>query len=131
MSALIGIEYLDNFDDVRAAGIISGGQNLSCPYYIANWFGPTLVDAGHRLRFLNVNRAVNKRHLRDISNGGDDNKYADSVDLYLIVTHGDYTNGELLLLFDTKLDDWFGHSKTWKFGDTQHGMAAYLRLSIH
>jgi hypothetical protein len=119
MSALIGIEYLDNFDDVRAAGAISdGGQNLSCPYYIANWFGPTLVDAGHRLKFLNVNHAVNERHLRDVSNGGDDNEYADSVDLYFIITHGDYTNGELLLLFDTKVDDWIGHSKTWKFGDT-------------
>jgi hypothetical protein len=53
-----------------------------------------------------------------ISIGGDDNKYADSVDLYFIISHGDYTNGELLLLFDTKVDDWFGHSKTWKFGDT-------------
>ena len=120
MRALIGIEYLDHFADVRAAPgeVSSGGQDLSCPYYIANWFGPTLAEAGHTIKFLRSNHSVNERHLRDTANGGDDAENADSVDLYLIITHGHYQDGEVTLLFDTEVDTWRGHSKSWRFGDT-------------
>src|SRR5215470_1256158 len=112
--ALIGIEYLDRFADVRAAGqVTSGGQDLSCPYYIANWFGPILADAGHVVKFLRSNHAVAERHMRDVAEGGDDAQNADSVDLFLIITHGKYQNRELSLLYDNQVDDWFGHSKRW------------------
>jgi hypothetical protein len=117
--ALIGIEYLDRFADVRAAGqVTSGGQDLSCPYYIANWFGPILSDAGHVVKFLRSNHAVAERHMRDVTEGGDDAQNADSVDLFLIITHGKYQNRELSLLYDNQVDDWFGHSKRWHFGDS-------------
>ncbi len=118
--ALIGIEYIDHFADVRAAGVISeGGQDLSCPYYIANWFGPTLAEAGHQVRFLRCNHGVIERHMRDTAKfGGDDAQNADSVDLFLVITHGGYIDGECQLLYDTHVDDWFGHSKKWRLGDS-------------
>jgi hypothetical protein len=116
--ALIGIEYLDHFADARAAGQVPiGGQDLVCPYYIANWFGPTLEEGGHQVRFLRNNHSVNERHMRDESFGGDDAQNADSVDLYLIITHGSYEEGQCNLLYDTMVDDWRGHSKLWRFGD--------------
>lgn len=116
--ALIGVEYIDSFSHVRAAGVLTeGGQDLSSPYYIANWFAPTLASAGHHVKFLLNNDHVTERHLRDASNGGDDGQFADSVDLYLILTHGNYDNNECSLLFDTEIDSWFGRSQTWRFGD--------------
>lgn len=116
--ALIGIEYIDHFADVRAAGVIGGGgEDLSSPYYIANWFGPTLANAGHTL-IEHANHGVAERHMRDtVKFGGADAQYADRVDLFLMITHGHYTGGELLLLFDNKEDEWIGHSKKWSFGD--------------
>lgn len=118
MAAIIGVEYVDSFANVRAAGVItSGGQDLSCPYYIAEWFGPILRDAGHTLKFLRNNQGVTERHMRDAANGGDDAQHADSVDLFFILTHGHYESGELQLLYDTHVDDWFGRSSQWRFGD--------------
>ena len=115
--ATIGIEYIDHFAHVRAAGAISdGGEDLSCPYYIAEWFGPILADAGHQVVFLLRNHAVNEREMRDTTFGGDDDKIADSVNLFLMITHGHWGDRECELLYDTKVDDWIGHSKKWRFG---------------
>jgi hypothetical protein len=114
--ALIGIEYLDHFADERAAGPFPSTQDLACPYYIANWFGPTLAQAGHQIEFLRNNHSVNERHMRDESFGGDDGRNADSVDLYLIITHGGFEI-ECTLVYDTDVDSWLGHSRKWRFGD--------------
>ena len=119
MKAVVGIEYLDRFADVRAAGKIdSGGQDLSCPYYIAEWFGPALAEGGHTVKFLRNNHSVAERHMRDVAEGGDDAQHADSVDLYFTITHGFYDNREVQLLYDNQVDDFFGHSKKWHFGDS-------------
>lgn len=115
--ALIGIEYLDRFADARAAAGITGGEDLSSPYYIANWLGPTLADGGHTVKFLRNNHQVAERHMRDASQQGDDAQHADSVDLYFIMTHGHYKDGECKLLYDNQVDHWVGESKTWRFGD--------------
>jgi len=115
--ATIGVEYVDEFSNVRAAGVISGGgQDLSCPYYIGRWFGGTLKDAGHTWKEFHVNLGVAEHDMRDVPSGGNDR--ADSVDLWFIITHGNYANGQLSLLFDTKKEDFFGRSKDWHFGDT-------------
>ena len=116
--AVIGIEYNDHFADARAAGVVGGGgQDLTCPYYIANWFGPILADAGHHVKFLRSNHAVLEQHMRDKSLGGADASNADSVDLFFMITHGTYDSGECILLYDTNVDDWYGHSTRWRFGD--------------
>jgi Family of unknown function (DUF6345) len=120
MGALVGIEYLDHFSDVRAAGVIGdGAQDLSCPYYIANWFGPGMAEAGHPVKFLRSNHATAELHLRDAASGGDDDTNADSVDLYLIITHGHYETEtkQAFLLFDSPMNDWFSFSHDWRFGD--------------
>jgi len=119
--AKIGVEWIDHFAEARAsAGISSGAQDLSCPYYIAEWFAPTLAAAGHTLKVHHANQGVAERHMHDSADGGADNQFADSVDLYLIITHGHYdsSNREVELLFDNQQADWFGHSKKWRFGDT-------------
>jgi hypothetical protein len=116
--ARIGVEYLDHFEDVRASGIISdGAEDLTCPYYIAEWLAFGLADAGHELKVHHANKGVNERHMLDATLGGDDDKFADSVDLYMIITHGNYENHVLELLFDVETDSWIGESKDWFFGD--------------
>ncbi|MDT5132904.1 MAG: hypothetical protein QOE41_2215, partial [Mycobacterium sp.] len=114
--ALIGIEYVDHFADERAAGPFSNAPDVTCPYYIANWFGPTLAQAGHQIEFLRSNHSVNERHMHEDTFGGDDGHNADSVDLYLIITHGRYEI-ECLLLYDTDVGSWEGHSRQWRLGD--------------
>jgi hypothetical protein len=116
--ATIGVEYIERFANARANAGVSGAQDLTCPYYIAEWFAPTLADGGHQIKFLRSEHAVTERHMRDVSQGGDDAQHADSVDLYLIITHGHYENREVQLLYDIKVDDWIGGSKKWRFGDT-------------
>jgi hypothetical protein len=116
--ASIGVEYIDYFADARANAGISGAEDLSAPYYIGAWFGPTLQGGGHELRVEHAEKGVLERHMRDVSKGGIDRQVADGVDMFLICTHGDYTNGECLLLYDTNADAWIGHSKDWQFGDT-------------
>lgn len=116
--ATIGVEYIEHFGHVRATGnITSGGQDLATPYYIAEWFAPTLGNAGHEIRFLRRDQAVAERHMRDLSRGGADVSHADRVDLYLVITHGKYEDHRVSLLYDINLDDWFGRSSDWRFGD--------------
>jgi hypothetical protein len=116
--AVIGIEYIDHFADVRAAGVLTeGGQDLSCPIYLAGGFGYDFDAAGHQLKFIRSNHDVEERHMRDSSFGGDDEQNADSVSLFFIITHGNYKNRELGLLYDNQVDGWFGYSKKWRFGD--------------
>jgi hypothetical protein len=117
--ALIGIEYNDHFEDVRASGTVSGAEDLTSPYYIANWFSYGLTQAGHQVAYLLTNHATEERQMRDTpAFQGDDQKYADSVDLFLMISHGNYANHECEILFDTKVDDWIGHSSKWRFGDS-------------
>src|SRR5262245_13482174 len=115
--ATIGIEYVDSFPHARATGMFKDFDDLSTPYYIAEWFAPMLADAGHEIRFLRRNLAVGERHIRDLSHGGSDVSFADRVDLYLIITHGRYKDQEVQLLFDTEMDSWLAHSSKWRFGD--------------
>jgi hypothetical protein len=118
--ALIGIDHIEHFEAVRASGAIAGGaEDLTCPYYIANWFAYALTQAGHEVKFLRAEQNVDERDMRDTPMyGGDDAKYADSVDLFFILTHGDYSGNECLLLYDTQVNSWIGHSKQWRFGDS-------------
>jgi hypothetical protein len=63
--ATIGIEYIDRFSHVRAAGGVKGGaQDLTSPYYIATWFGARLAEAGHDQRIFHANLGVAERHMR-------------------------------------------------------------------
>jgi hypothetical protein len=126
--ATVGVEYVDSFSHARAHAQATGDfgsvDDLAVPYYIAEWFAPTLADAGHEIRFLLRNLDVGERHMRTPSaQGGEDVSFADSVDLYLIITHGTYhsPDGILLnhcrLIFDTAMDDFRGFSSEWRLGD--------------
>jgi hypothetical protein len=117
--ATFAIEYIDNFADVRAADVIAdGGEDLSCPYYIMEWFRGNLRDAGHHVAFVHSNKEVNERDMRDTTFGGDDAKVADTVNLFLMITHGNFKDRAVELLYDTQVDHWIGTSKNWRFGDS-------------
>jgi hypothetical protein len=116
MGAVVGVEYIQHFANARAADE-TAGEDLECPYYIANWFGPRMAQAGHTLRFLRSEHDVKELHLRDESMAGDDVNNADSVDLYLIITHGSYNLKRAELLFDSPEERWKSSSTDWRFGD--------------
>jgi hypothetical protein len=116
--ATFGTEYITDFAAVRAAGVISGGgEDLSSPYHIAQGFDSRLRQAGHTQGFFWAERDVWEMDSRDESKGGIDHEVADSVDLFLISTHGNYDQGRLSLLYDIQRDDWFGFSTDWLFGN--------------
>lgn len=116
--ARIGLEYMETFANARAQGY--DAPDLISPYYIGEWFIGNLRDAGHQITVARRNGNAAERGLRDTSKSGDDAKVADSVDLYLILTHGHYDGAgkRALLLYDTQADDWIGHSGNWILGDT-------------
>ncbi|HXY29845.1 MAG TPA: DUF6345 domain-containing protein [Gemmatimonadaceae bacterium] len=115
--ARIGGEYINNFDDARATGMFEGAENVETGYYICEWFVFGMQDAGHILVDHHANKGVYERQMRDVSNGGDDAQFTDACDVFLIITHGNYANHELELLFDIEKDTWTGESKEWSFGD--------------
>jgi hypothetical protein len=117
--ATFAIEYIDNFADVRASGAITGGgEDLSIPYYLMEWFRADLRNAGHQLLFVHSNKEVGERVMRDSAFGGDDEKVADTANLFFMITHGNYHDRECDLLYDTQRDDWISTSRKWRFGET-------------
>lgn len=123
MPARIGVEWIEHFSNARATGDFTGAQDLSTPYYIAEFLAWGLEDAGHQVAFRRREGWVEERHLREgaLSEGsggaGQDHLFADRVDLYLIATHGTYKDRVLSLLFDTEKDAWTGRSADWAFGN--------------
>jgi Family of unknown function (DUF6345) len=117
--ARIGLEYIDSFANARAAGY-SDVIDLDSPYYIGEWFIGNLADAGHPTAVVRRNRQVRERDLRDVSLDGEDARAVDSVDLCLVITHGNYSEHRCHLLFDIAEDSWEGHSGDWRLGDTCH-----------
>ena len=115
--AKIGVEYIEHFPHLRATGAFDGADDLVTPYYIAEWFVPRLVQAGHTAPIFRRDQAAEEKDLRDVSQGGADSTNADSVDLFFIITHGRYDNHETHLAFDIQKDDWVGSSGKWKFGE--------------
>lgn len=116
--AQIGIEYIEHFAAARAAGVImDGGQDVSNGSDVAEGLRSALESKGHTTRFHWIETDVFEIDMRDQSLGGVDQDVADGVDLFFICTHGGYNNGEAILLYDRKVDEWIGHSSKWRFGD--------------
>ena len=114
--ATIGVEYIESFSNARANGY-PNTDDLVTPYYIAEWFVPMLAQAGHAAPIFRRDRAVEERSLRDLSAQGADAFNADRVDLFFIITHGNYDAHQVKLLFDIDKDKWEGRSGQWEFGE--------------
>lgn len=115
--AKIGLEYVDSFANARANAGVTGADDLDCPYYIGEWFIGYLEDGGHEIAFKKKNSNAGERHLHEADLGGKDSTAADSVDLYLIITHGNYKDKTCQLLYDTELTKFIGTSKDWRLGN--------------
>ena len=116
--AKIGIEYIENFAAVRAAGVISGGgEDLTYVSDVAEGLREALECKGHTTTVSSIGTGVFEKHLRAQSLGGIDQEVADNVDLFFIATHGKY-DGAAKLLYNSNVDKWIGTSAEWRLGDT-------------
>ena len=116
--AKIGIEYIEHFAEVRAAGqVASGGQDLTYISDVAEGLREALESKGHTTTFRWTERFVFEVDLRAQVLGGVDETVADKVDLFLICTHGEY-DGAVKLLYNCKVEKWIGTSAEWRLGDT-------------
>jgi hypothetical protein len=116
--AKIGIEYIENFAAVRAAGQVeSGGQDLTYVSDVAEGLREALECKGHTTTVSWIETDVFEVDLRARSLGGIDQDVSDKVDLFFISTHGNY-DGTASLLYNCEVDEWLGTSAEWRLGDT-------------
>lgn len=114
--ASIGVEYVDSFANVRASGKFDA-DDLDTPPNICSGFVAVMTATGFDLRFYRTNQDVNERHMREFTKQGDDQLFADRVDLYFIATHGNYRDKQVQLLLDVEQDSFLAESKDWRFGN--------------
>lgn len=121
--ATMGFEYIEHFSNARARGYVTA-QDLTSAYYIAEFMAWRLEAAGHLVRFRLREHSVHERNMRESTRPvqppaerGNDLFTADRVDLFLIATHGAYTERTVHLLYDVERSSWEGHSRDWSFGD--------------
>jgi Family of unknown function (DUF6345) len=122
MLATFGVEVIHDFNNYRKSGI-DGADEVGDAYWsydIGNGFVEQLSNAGHTAAFYNINNYCYEIDLRDPSAGGGgiDYEYADNVNLFFIVSHGNrYPNGVGYVSFNTKFNEWNSDSRTWRLGD--------------
>jgi hypothetical protein len=112
-----GIEGIRYFGNARAAGF--DADNMRYVFNICNGLDRELRDAGHQRKFYWGNDNCWEIDLRDVTSGGGgiDHQWADSADLFFILTHGRNDDGNAQLLYNIETNQWVGNSSTWKLGN--------------
>jgi len=117
MSATFGVEAIRHFGNARANGV-STAPDLTYTFNRSNGFDQELRNAGHSRSFYWAEQDVWENDLQDNDFGGNDQTWADSVDLMWIETHGNHeSDGRARLLYDTPQDQWRTWSDTWQLGE--------------
>ncbi|HYZ96462.1 MAG TPA: DUF6345 domain-containing protein, partial [Nitrososphaeraceae archaeon] len=102
--ATFGISGIRYFGNLRKVGGDKTKKidDLTYVFNICNGLDRKLKDAGHIGAFYLTNDNVWETDLRDPSagGGGDDNNWADTVDLFFILTHGNNLNGHTTLNYN-------------------------------
>ena len=119
--ATFGISGIRYFGNLRKVGGDKTKKidDLTYVFNICNGLDRKLKDAGHIGAFYLTNDNVWETDLRDPSagGGGDDNNWADTVDLFFILTHGNNLNGHTTLNYNVEKNRFLGDSSTWRLGN--------------
>jgi hypothetical protein len=115
--ASFGIEGIRYFANLRASGVDSKAADLTYVFNICNGLDRELRKGGHTRRFYWANRDVWEIDLRSSTMSGADDDWADDVDLFFILTHGNNSGGNAILGYDIKVNEWIGNSSTWRLGN--------------
>ena len=91
--------------------------DLTYVFNICNGLDRELRDGGLTRKFYWSETNCWEIDMRDVSQGGIDDDWADAVDLFFIDTHGGFWSGATHLGYDRKRDEWLSTSKEWRFGD--------------
>ncbi|HEV2758846.1 MAG TPA: DUF6345 domain-containing protein [Acidimicrobiales bacterium] len=115
--ATFGIECIKNFANARANGVSTAGD-FTYAFNISNGLDDKLRSRGHVRTFYWSNQDCFENDIRDDNQGGDDKNWADKVDLFFIMTHGNHTAaGAAQLLYDVPNGQWRTFSNTWSLGE--------------
>jgi len=115
--ATFGIEGIRYFSNLRATGLVSKAEDLTYVFNICNGLDRELRDRGHTRRFYWANRDCWENDLHSSSMGGADDDWADDVDLFFILTHGNNQDGNTILAYDININEWIGNSSNWRLGN--------------
>jgi hypothetical protein len=115
--ASFGVEGIRHFSNLRAAGAVTKADDLTYVFNICNGLDEQLRDAGHTRSFYWAETDCWEIDLRDRSVGGIDDAWSDNVDLFFILTHGGYWDGQAHLAYDIQRNQWLADSSTWRLGD--------------
>jgi len=115
--ASFGIEAVRTVANARAAGVTTAGD-LTYTFNRANGFDSELRAAGHTRNFYWSETDCWEDDIRDANQGGDDQDWADDVDLLWIEGHGSRDGSDnLRILFDSQQSNWRTISNTWELGE--------------
>lgn len=115
--AVFGIEGTRIFKVYRDNHPGSKLADMTYTYNVTNGLDEALRDGGHRLGFYWAGINSWEIDLRDYNQNGLDDVYADTVDLFFIITHGGRSTGNTRLTFNTKENDWHSYETQWRLGD--------------
>jgi hypothetical protein len=116
--ASFGIEGIRYFSNLRASGLVKKAEDLTYVFNICNGLDEQLGDSGHTRRFYWANRDCWESDLHSSGLGGDDDQWADDVDLFFILTHGNNDSGNAILAYDVNINAWIGNSSNWRLGNS-------------
>lgn len=117
MAASFGVEAIRRFGNARANNVSTAGD-LTYTFNRSNGFDQELRSAGHVRSFYFSDQNCWEDDLQDTGSGGDDQNFADDVDIFWIETHGNHTaDGQARLLYDIPRDQWRTFSGTWELGE--------------
>lgn len=112
-----GIEAIRHFGNARAAGF--GVSDLTYTFNRSNGFKNKLAGAGHNQTFYWSETNCFETDFRDTTKGGEDNQWADKVDIVWLETHGNNTDNGPYMVFDTPHTNWVTEGKDWLLGNVQ------------
>jgi len=119
--AIIGIEFFTEFSNFDKANK-THTQDLKILRKFTYSFVKQFLDTKkHKNKYFKYNDTSKKPEeidLHDKKLGGSDDQWAETVDLFLIATHGNNDGGNIILLYDTMKNSWIGNSKDWRLGNT-------------